>query len=111
MTTRQAASGGARTYTNIMLTLIVVLLGAITLGRGPSDLVADAHAQPGAASALPPEEATGLTNAAEQRKIMIAELRGISARLDRLDAAMSRVLNVKVVEMPPVRVQESGEKP
>jgi hypothetical protein len=109
MTTHQSSSG-ARTYTNAMLTVIAILLGVALLDRAaPEPVVARAHAQPGAMPA--PDESTGLISAAEQRKIMIAELRQISTRLDKLDGAMSRVLNVKVVEMPPVRVQEKGDKP
>ncbi len=103
-------SSGARTYTNAMLTVIAILLGVAVLDRAATDpVVARAHAQPGAATAT--DDSTGLVSAAEQRKIMIAELRQISNRLDKLDGAMSRVLNVKVVEMPPVRVQEKGDRP
>lgn len=108
MSTHQTSSG-ARTYTNAMLTVIAIMLGVAVLDRAATDpVVARAHAQPGATAS---DESTGLVSAAEQRKIMIAELRQISNRLDKLDGAMSRVLNVKVVEMPPVRVQEKGDRP
>ena len=94
-----------RTYTNVMLTLIAGLLAVSVLGHATS-LTSTANAQ-----ATPPEDASGLISAAEQRKVMITELKAISARLDRLDATMSKVLNVKVVDMPPIKIQDSAPKP
>ncbi|GJQ30631.1 MAG: hypothetical protein HBSAPP03_25150 [Phycisphaerae bacterium] len=95
-----------RTYTNVVLTLIAGLLAINLLGRTTPPMPTSAHAQ-----TAPPEDATGLISAAEQRKAMLAELRGIAARLDKMDASMSRVMNVKVVEMPPVKIQDGAPKP
>lgn len=51
----------------------------------------------------------GRVSAAEQRKVMIAELKNISARLDRIDAAMSKGLSVRVTEMPEMRLPKALE--
>lgn len=94
-----------RTYTNVMLTLVAGLLAISVLGRATS-LSSTAFAD-----TTQPEEGSGLVSAAEQRKAMISELKAIASRLDRLDATMSKVLNVKVLEMPPVKLQGGAPKP
>ncbi|RMH24215.1 MAG: hypothetical protein D6693_10220 [Planctomycetota bacterium] len=43
----------------------------------------------------------GIINPADQRREMIAELRRVSAKLDALQEAFSKPLEVRVVEMPP----------
>lgn len=103
----------SRTYTNVILTVIAGLLAGMVLAR-PDGTVPAANAQGTVqpeATEPPSEDVAGRISAAEQRKVMIAELRNISARLERLESAMSRVVNVKVVDMPPIRVQDKAEKP
>jgi hypothetical protein len=95
-------------YLNGVLTVIAVLLGLLVLdarpGAGPAAARAQSEDQPG--------EGAGLISAGEQRKQMIAELRRISARLERLDARLNAVLNVKVTEMPAVKLTgDAGDKP
>ncbi len=97
-----------RSYTNVMLTVIAGLLGVIAFDRASVDLTSRANAQP--VEDVQPEDPTGRVSAAEQRKVMITELRNISVRLDRVEAALSRGISVKVVDMPPVRMQESSSK-
>ncbi|CAG0974501.1 hypothetical protein PHYC_01430 [Phycisphaerales bacterium] len=102
----------SRTYTNVILTVIAGLLAVVVLAR-PDGALPAARAQEYQPVAMEPpsEDAAGRISAAEQRKVMIAELRNISARLERLESALSRVVNVKVVDMPPIRVQEKAQQP
>ncbi|QOI99013.1 MAG: hypothetical protein HRU70_00290 [Phycisphaeraceae bacterium] len=88
----------AGTYRNAALTAIAVLLGVIALKPSVPDLV------PSAFASQPGSEPTGLSNALEQRKQMIAELRSISSRLDQLDGKITRGLSVKVTEMPELKL-------
>jgi hypothetical protein len=94
-------------YTNGVLTVIAVLLGlnvAVNMGETPSVLPA-AQAQP----ADPEGPDTGLISAAEQRKVMIAELRRLGARMERIEAKLNSGLSVKVTEMPALKKDE-GDK-
>jgi hypothetical protein len=89
-----------RSYQNSVLTVIAVLLALSVADRqwgltGP----AGAQAQVGDA----PVQGGGMTNALEQRKQMIMELRMISGRLERLEARLNGNVNVKVTDMPPMR--------
>jgi hypothetical protein len=45
-----------------------------------------------------------MTNRLEQNKQMIAELRAMSGRLERIEARLAQRLDVRVTEMPPVRL-------
>lgn len=96
-----------RAYQNTVLTVIAVLLAANMLGRpGAITEPAAAHAQVGGS------DPGGMTNALEQRKQMINELRQIGSRLDRIESKINGGLNVKVTEMPPLRMptdQRSGD--
>lgn len=86
-------------YLNAVLTAIAVLL---TL------LVVDRHAGPGITGAAlaqgqpedPSSSAQAMVSAAEQRKQMIAELRRIAGRMERIEAKLNAGLTVKVSEMP-----------
>lgn len=93
----------SRGYQNAMLTLIAVMVG---LGLLERQLSPDGLAGPAGASAQGPTDPDqgGLMNALEQRKVMIAELRSIGARLDKLDAKLAQGLSVKVVDMPPIKL-------
>jgi hypothetical protein len=95
MNTRQ----NQRRYTNAVLTVIAGLLGLNALSSGLLAPAA-AHAQSG-------EE--GLVSAAEQRKVMIGELRNLSSRIERLESTISRGVNVKVTDMPAVRLADPSQ--
>lgn len=89
-----------RTYTNIVLTAIACLLVALVIGsRGPL-LTRDAVAQVGGSLEPVRMDDQGLISAAEQRKMMIAELKTIASRMERIESHMAKGLTVKVSEMP-----------
>ncbi len=50
-----------------------------------------------------------MTNRLEQNKQIIAELRAIGSKLDRLEAKINSGVNVKVTSMPAIQVN-GGEK-
>jgi hypothetical protein len=64
-------------------------------------------------------ESGGMTNALEQRKQMIIELRQLTSRLERMEAKLTSGLSVKVTDMPPLRLPpevrgaqgRSGDRP
>lgn len=93
-----------RGYQNAVLTVIAVLLGLGIADRqwniaGP----AEAQAQSGV------QDTGGLSNAIEQRKQMISELRQLSIRIDRMESRISGGINVKVTEMPPIQFPREGQ--
>lgn len=95
-----------RTYTNVALTLIAGILAVQVLNQpGLGGLLPQASAQP-SETEFSPDDPSGRISAAEQRKQMIAELRGMSARLDRVEAALTRGVSVKVTDMPAVRIND-----
>lgn len=101
----------SRTYTNTALTAIAVMLGVIAVNMSGGDELfsSKVHAQPQTFTAAgTPEDASqgGFVSAAEQRKIMIAELRNMAARLERVESLLSKGVSVKVTDMPPVNIQD-----
>ncbi len=98
---RTTTPARGRGYLNAILTANAVLLGVIALNStgltGPWTSVS--HAQsPGVSD--PEDTPQGRTSAAEQRKQMIGELRGIEQRLDRMEATLNKGLSVKVTNFP-----------
>jgi hypothetical protein len=98
-------------YQNAVLSLIAIFLGVGLLERA----AAPGLTQPAVADAAQPEpDQGGLTNALEQRKQIINELRMVGTRLDRIEARLAGTMNVKVIDMPPVKMasdgREKGEK-
>lgn len=98
-------------YLNGVLTVIAVLLALVLLDR---------HLAPGAPTALgtavaagPADEpvSDGLISAAEQRKMIISELRRLASKFDRLEARLNSGINVKVTEMPELKLPASGSQP
>lgn len=87
-------------YTQAVLTVIAGLLGVNVLSQPGALAPAPAFAQSG-------DE--GLVSAAEQRKVMIAELRSLSSRIERLEGAVARGVNVKVIDMPAVRLADPSQ--
>ena len=92
-------------YLNGVLTVIAGLLalqvldGATSPGRLAGAVEAEARAQGGDQ----PSEG-GLVSAADQRKIMIAELKRLGAKLDAIDARLKAGLAVKVTDMPEIKM-------
>jgi uncharacterized protein HemX len=66
-----------------------------TVAVGPDGLVSRATAQQGGT-----EEPSGFVAAAEQRKMMLNELKQLGARMERIEAQLKAGINVKVTEMP-----------
>ena len=107
-TPMQSAQPGQRRYTNAILTVVACLLGVNALNQAGVSFVSTAQAQLSGG-----EE--GMVSAAEQRKVMIAELRQMSSRLERMESTMAKGLSVKVIDMPPVKLadrvdQQAGVK-
>ncbi|MFO0832107.1 MAG: hypothetical protein U0637_09710 [Phycisphaerales bacterium] len=91
----------ARTYTNTALTVVAVLLGVIALNLSGTGTPRSADAQVGVVGGRPVEAPSdGLVSAADQRKQIHAELRALNEKMDRLQAALDKGLNVRVTSMP-----------
>ncbi len=131
-TTTQPAYAGPtrqqRLFTNTILTLIAGLLLAMMLDRGQGSLISQANAQhqpvqtvrggSGNSNASsnagsndePGDEGVRVT-AADQRKVIIAELRSLNSRMEHVEAVLSKGLTVKVSEMPPIQFPaDKGDK-
>lgn len=61
------------------------------------------------AAALAQEKGDSMTNALEQRKVMIDKLTSINDRMTKIEAALSSGIKVKVTEMPPVTMKEAAK--
>lgn len=96
ITTRRVA------YLNVVLTAIAVLLALLLVDRqGVAGWLAPPGARAQASAADDPQSsAQSLVSASEQRKLMIAELKRLAGKLDRIEAKLNAGLNVKVTEMP-----------
>jgi hypothetical protein len=93
---------GSRAYQNIVLTAIAGLLALGLLERAPAR--GSALEAPAVAQASEQPEGGGLTNALEQRKQIIAELRTANGRLERIETRLKGRLEAKVTDMPPLRM-------
>lgn len=80
-------------YLNMILTVIAALLALLVI-RDPSPALSQAHA------ASPGATPKGIQNPADQRFQMIAELRKINEKLDRLSGNFKGPVDVNVVKMP-----------
>ncbi len=90
-----------RAYLNVVLTAIAVLLALLVLdGRGARDWSSEARAQVGSPPDDPGASGQAMVSASEQRKTMIAELRRVASRLERIESKLATGINVKVTEMP-----------
>jgi hypothetical protein len=92
-----------RRTTNVLLAAIAGLLGLSILNQAGVGVASVAQAQPAGG-----EE--GLVSAAEQRKVIISELRGMSSRIEKVEGVLSRGINVKVTDMPPVRLADPSQQ-
>ncbi len=90
---------GTRAATNASLTAVACLLGLVVASGGQH--TAPLTLEPAAMAQEPGDEATeGRISAAEQRKQIISELKSLQSRLDKIDAALSKGISVRVTEMP-----------
>lgn len=108
---RQNHTSTGRSYLNIVLTANAALLGVIALGGlhhgDGASLTPTASAQPALTrSPEPGDDSAGRISAAEQRKVMISELRALGIRLERIETTLGRGLSVKVTELPAGFVRE-----
>jgi hypothetical protein len=102
--------------TNILLACNAALLGIIAVSllgqRGlTSTAIAQDSGRVGVVGNTKSEDdsPTAYVSAVEQRKTMISELRTITGRLERIESALSRGINVKVTSMPASR-EDRGDK-
>lgn len=86
-----------RNATPIMLGVIAALLG---LNLVATVMVGPGAIEPRALAQQDDPNPTGFVAAAEQRKQMIAELKVLSARMERIESAIKAGVNVKVLSMP-----------
>lgn len=105
-----ASGPSGRLYTNTLLTLMAGFVLAMMLDRGQGSLMSVADAQHAQQPATRDGDDGGLVSAAEQRKVMIAELRSLNSRMDHMEAVLSKPMSVKVIDMPPVQLRDGGEK-
>lgn len=87
--------------TNQLLTVAIVLLAVLVIR--PAEFGA------GAADAAPAASAAGETgpfNSGAQREKMIAALRSVEQRLDRIERKLNAGIEVRVTEMPQVKIAE-----
>lgn len=78
--------------------------------EGPGGgLLAKAAAQQPRSGGADGDETGGRVSAAEQRKDMIAQLRAMNSRLERMEALMAKGLTVRVSEMPQIRFPSEGK--
>lgn len=101
----------ANWYTNLALTAIATLLGLHLLKSSDVTLESSANAQVGVVgnSTGPQDTSEGLVSAAEQRKQIVNELHKVSDRLDRIESALSKGINVKVTSMPATKADSKPE--
>ncbi len=105
MKTVSPAIGSLR-YTNIALSVVAVMLTLLVADRFVGVTAAGGMSVAQAA----PEEITERANALEQNKQMIAELRAINTKLDRLTSSIKSPMPVKVTELPAGFVQNAPKK-
>lgn len=101
--TNRTTSG--RGYLNAVLTANAVLLGVIALGGLG---VTGGLASVSKAQSSVNEDSEGRTSAAEQRKQIISELRSMTLRLDKIDATLTKGVNVNVKNFPADFGKDSG---
>jgi hypothetical protein len=88
-------------YLNAVLTVIAVMLGMLVVDR--------VAFSPAAAVAGPGDDnPKGLISAADQRKIMISELKKLTTKMESLESTIkSGNLTVKVTEMPEITLPDN----
>lgn len=104
-------SNARRVYAPIALAVVGGLAALLLLNPEPGlGLLSQAHAQPPVPQpAADGEETSGRISAAEQRKEIIAQLRSLNARMEHVESMLTRGLNVKVTEMPALRIPKDDQ--
>lgn len=96
------------TYTNVVLTAIAGLLTLHVVAQftGPgAPALSVAHA-----SGPDEPRSGGMISAADQRKQIISELKGLAGRIDHLEGLLARGIEVKVTDMPAVKMAREPER-
>ena len=109
--TAQSVQAAANTpsslrYTNIALSVVAVMLTLLTADRFVGITATGGMSVAQAA----PEELTAMSNSLEQNSQIIAELRAINTRLEKLASSVKAPMPVKVTEMPPGFAQGAPKK-
>lgn len=101
----------ANWYTNLALTVIAGLLALHLLKNSGMPIEASANAQVGIVGNTAPAADTneGLVSAAEQRKQIVAELHKLDGRLERIESALAKGINVKVTSMPATKADSKSD--
>ncbi len=73
--------------------------GVVTIGGGGGSNAQNGGGRGGDIS-FEGDDPSGRISAAEQRKEMIQQLRSLATRMERIEASLSRGINVRVTEMP-----------
>lgn len=94
----------SRAYLNTVLTVIAALLALhLVAGGGGNAMWFDSEAQARQDGPAMP------FNAAEQRKLIIAQLEQMNRRLQAIERRMERPVDVKVIEMPAIHIEGKGD--
>ncbi|MBS0195319.1 MAG: hypothetical protein JSR77_01020 [Planctomycetes bacterium] len=89
---------------------VVGACAAVFLLNPASGLIAAANAQPvPTRTTIETDDPSGRVSAAEQRKEIIAQLRSLNSRMEKIESMMSRGLSVKVTDMPPMRLPKEAK--
>lgn len=97
---------GSRAATNLSLAAVAGVLGLLVVSGGHHD--APVQFEPIANAQQPADDGEqGRISAAEQRKQIIAELKSIQTRIEKLEGVLAKGISVRVTEMPP----REGDKP
>ncbi|MCB9846226.1 MAG: hypothetical protein H6811_09600 [Phycisphaeraceae bacterium] len=90
-----------RSYVNGVLTVIALLLGVLALDRLAGGLgPASAQAQTGRNE----PNSGGMVSAADQRKVIIREIKDLRGQIEAMQATLSRGLDVRVTDMPEIKL-------
>lgn len=93
-------------YLNSVLTVIALMLGLIATERFLGSAAGGQTAMAGNVGSSDDTGNVGLINAADQRKQIIAELKSMNSKLDKLQGSIKSPMPVKVLEMPAIRVED-----
>ncbi|MBL9002214.1 MAG: hypothetical protein JNK25_13865 [Phycisphaerae bacterium] len=96
-----AAAPSRRVYGPIALMVIACFGGWVMFNPGQGGLLSSASAQP---AERPQPGEIGLVSASDQRKEVIAQLKAINSRLERVESMMTKGLSVKVTDMPVLKL-------
>lgn len=109
-TQAQPVEARTHSYLNLALTVIAVMLGLLVLGQYGTPTSAQSGVSTATRSSGPEDDdgpgPDGRVSAAEQRKVMISQLRSMSKKIDQMQDLMAKGLNVKVTQMPELKLPQ-----